>query len=538
MPEVIRTSRGTPVHSMRRCLYQNKLYAIAYRGPTKKGNEAALLHCLGAVEEKFWVPSADVQIVYSAGTDTSGKTWGGKPDPDAQSGTAVADADVYEVPEKTEVPKKGDKNWSQVEYGHALMCALKHLKEAYGALYFSLDHIAGQCDIPKTSYDTMGKALDKLVVCKRVSCGGSGKKKKLYRLEYDTWDPYNPYSIPADDVDAVDDTTTPTVGQSSAPAPAVDQKFVKLVADMATVINKTTDKVDALTQQLAVTKTRIEELESAAKRTSVLKIEKYDGTVVKIKDVRPKQFDRVVSLVKCRRNVLLYGPAGCGKTHLAEMVSRACGFERFGCISLNAGISDVHILGRAVPNLQKGTNVYQASEFIEIFEQGGLFLFDELDAADPNVLLCINTALANGYITVPNRPAKPKAVKHPDFLCMATANTIGKGATRQYVGRSQLDEATLDRFRIGMVECDYDDQVEASLCPDDTLRAGLQELRRAVVVAGLRRVVSTRFLRDAHVMVSQGGWSYKDVIETLTGSWPDDERQKLTTSLGWAAQSA
>jgi hypothetical protein len=40
------------------------------------------------------------------------------------------------------------------------------------------------------------------------------------------------------------------------------------------------------------------------------------------------------------------------------------------------------------------------------------------------------------------------------FVCIAAANTFGTGADRQYVGRNQLDESTLDRFRIGQIELD------------------------------------------------------------------------------------
>ena len=80
---------------------------------------------------------------------------------------------------------------------------------------------------------------------------------------------------------------------------------------------------------------------------------------------------------------------------------------------------------------------------------GGVFLFDEIDAADANVLLVVNSALANGRMSVPSRHDQPVAKKHSEFVCIAAANTFGRGADRVYVGRNELDEATLDRFRIG-----------------------------------------------------------------------------------------
>ena len=62
---------------------------------------------------------------------------------------------------------------------------------------------------------------------------------------------------------------------------------------------------------------------------------------------------------------------------------------------------------------------------------------------------------------IPNRIEKPYAKQHKDFVLVASANTVGKGANRIYVGRNAQDEASLDRFRIGQVEMDYDRALEA-----------------------------------------------------------------------------
>jgi cobaltochelatase CobS len=47
---------------------------------------------------------------------------------------------------------------------------------------------------------------------------------------------------------------------------------------------------------------------------------------------------------------------------------------------------------------------------------------------------------------------------HPNFRCIAAANTWGKGATMDYVGRNALDAATMDRF--AMLEMRYDASLE------------------------------------------------------------------------------
>ena len=45
--------------------------------------------------------------------------------------------------------------------------------------------------------------------------------------------------------------------------------------------------------------------------------------------------------------------------------------------------------------------------------------------------------------------------------------------------------------------------------------------------SGLRRVVSTRYLEDAHLMVSQGGWTREQAVATLFSGWSDEEKSKV-----------
>lgn len=151
---------------------------------------------------------------------------------------------------------------------------------------------------------------------------------------------------------------------------------------------------------------------------------------------------------------------------------------------------------------------------------------DELDAADPNLLLAINSAIANGYCEIP-RHSDPVATRHANFVMIGTANTFGRGATRTYAGRNQLDEATLDRFRIGTVECDYDENVERVLCPDELIRDTCQSIRRQIQSAGLRRIMSTRFIEDAYIMNQVAGWDRDKVVQTFFEGWGTEERNRI-----------
>lgn len=257
-------------------------------------------------------------------------------------------------------------------------------------------------------------------------------------------------------------------------------------------------------------------------------IEKPDGTTVDLGDeVFHETIWRVKKLAEGRMNILIVGPTGCGKTHLCEQLSRLMGMDRFGVISCSSGITEGKVLGRAVPNLSDGTTVYHTSEFVDVYENGGVFLFDEIDALDPNMALVVNAALANKRLPLPDRTDKPFAVKHDDAVIIGAANTWGTGASRSYVGRNQLDEATLDRFRYGTVEMDYDPILENKLCPKKELYDLLTGIRAQIRQARLCRIMSTRFLADAYKMVTACGDTLEDVKAAFFGGWSDDEKAKI-----------
>lgn len=269
---------------------------------------------------------------------------------------------------------------------------------------------------------------------------------------------------------------------------------------------------------------RVAELER--NRPQVVEVHKPDREPVTIDGAVHAIFGQVVELAAARKHIFLPGPSGSGKSHLARQVAEALEL-RFGSVSCSAGMSESQLLGRMVPHGEHGQFEFLGTEFLDCYENGGVFLFDEIDAADSNVLLVINSALANGHLSVPSRHDKPVAKRHPDFVCVAAANTWGRGADRQYVGRNELDESTLDRFRIGTVPMDYDEKLERQLCPDPKLYDRLRTYRKRAQENRLERIVSTRFMKEAYEMVNTYGWTYEQVDEKLFQSWRPDEVRKV-----------
>jgi ssDNA-binding Zn-finger/Zn-ribbon topoisomerase 1 len=220
-------------------------------------------------------------------------------------------------------------------------------------------------------------------------------------------------------------------------------------------------------------------------------------------------------------NFMLVGPAGSGKTKAARDLATALK-RPFASISCTAGMPEWHLIGRSTPNLSTGENRYQASKFVQLYQTGGIFLVDEFDAADPNTVIVLNSALANGHMDLPTGES---ITRHPDFVFVASANTYGAGASRMYVGRNQLDASTLSRFAGGVIFTDYDRDLEGKLCDDSGLLARVWNVREKLEALKIRQLMGTRELLAAQRLV-KGGFTQAQALAKVATPWTDDERAR------------
>jgi MoxR-like ATPase len=259
--------------------------------------------------------------------------------------------------------------------------------------------------------------------------------------------------------------------------------------------------------------------------------------------IQHSHFEAVLRLASARLNVWLVGPAGSGKTSVASAVAHALGLPDYSA-SVCALTSKADLVGYR--NVLNGE--YVRTDLREAFEHGGVFLLDEVDAGNANVMVILNALLANGSYAFPDG----KVAKHPDFVLLAGANTIGMGADRQYVGRNQLDKATVDRF--AMVPFPYDPSIEAAMCGVsanalkdapavqkfeflDTADQGevqqrceeycsrVQKIRRAVDSLAVRHIVSPRASLIGCTMIRLG-FSPAQVMEFAVWKGLDAETVK------------
>lgn len=250
------------------------------------------------------------------------------------------------------------------------------------------------------------------------------------------------------------------------------------------------------------------------------------GDPVKVEGFVHEKFELICKLAATGLPVLMVGPAGTGKTHLARQVAEALK-RPFTYNSMSEGVTESHLVGRNLPQ-SDGSFKFECSPFVKTYENGGVHLFDELDSADANVMTFLNAALANGHLSVPQ--AGRIFEKHKDTVLICAANTYGTGATRTYVGRNQLDAATLDRFACSTVEVGYDKKLEESIARsilgDDELLKKLWRVRYKVIDRNhMKRIMSTRTVVNSHTLV-KSGISEKAFWDMYLASWSPEERAK------------
>ena len=193
------------------------------------------------------------------------------------------------------------------------------------------------------------------------------------------------------------------------------------------------------------------------------------------------EFGTVTAVIDAGEPVMMIGPAGSGKNFLAKQAADFLGLEFYFA---NAVQQPYQLTGFIDAN-----GVFHETQFYKAFTLGGLFLFDEIDASVPEVLVEFNASLENGYMDFPTG----RVYAHKDFRVIAAANTTGDGASYEYTGRLKLDAATKDRFT--PIEIGYDKAIEETITDDKDLIEFVRGFRGACAEHGIHHVTSYRSIR-------------------------------------------
>jgi hypothetical protein len=158
-----------------------------------------------------------------------------------------------------------------------------------------------------------------------------------------------------------------------------------------------------------------------------------------------EDFYRIVDDVLMGHNVFLVGPAGTGKTYLAELVARQLGRD-YVTLNCSQYTSPTDIKGGP------GVEGYQEGALIDCWENGKILILDELPKIDPNTAGLLNEGLAKTKVPVGdvravifNGKNEPKQ-KRDGFGVIATGNVFPTAESQAYTANTRQDLSLLDRF--------------------------------------------------------------------------------------------
>lgn len=249
------------------------------------------------------------------------------------------------------------------------------------------------------------------------------------------------------------------------------------------------------------------------KNVRQLEVKINEKEFVKVGKVHYK-YDLVLKCMMARTNVALVGAAGSGKTTTVAKAAEALELK-FYSKSVSAQTGAHEFFG-----YQDANGNYVRTLFRDAYENGGVFLLDEFDAGNPNVLAALNQATANEHCAF----ADGMIPKHKDFICVMAGNTFGHGANSEYVGRNKIDAATLDRF--AFIEFPYDEDLEHALAGNKAWCKKVQAFRKKVEQKKIRTIISPRATLIGSQLL-ENGVSESDVMELVIFKGLNKEERNL-----------
>jgi MoxR-like ATPase len=240
---------------------------------------------------------------------------------------------------------------------------------------------------------------------------------------------------------------------------------------------------------------------------------------------RAREQAQIRACLEAKRNVLLEGPVGVGKTHLALAIVRELGTPVFR-VDGDSRYSEQKLTGWFDPPtvIKQGftPDAFMAGPLVEAMRRGGVLFINELNRLPEGVQNVLLPAIDERMIVVP-RLGVISAV--PGFLVIATQNP------KEFVATSHL---ILDRFEL--VVLDYQGEAEELSIVSQRLEQGaVSGDLRNLAVAAVRIARHTRghprVRRGASVRAALSIGEIGSVLLRQGASFPDAFVQAVLLAL-------
>jgi len=239
--------------------------------------------------------------------------------------------------------------------------------------------------------------------------------------------------------------------------------------------------VSELENNASIKKVLLNELEKAGitPQTTTIRIPKAHRKAVELKNQHYK-FEMIMKTAMTWANIALVWPAWSWKTTIIENVAKWLQLE-FYAKSVSAQTWTHEFFG-----YMEASWKYVPTLFRKAYEKWGVFLVDEFDAGNPNVLASLNQATANWICAFPDKMVK----KNDNFIIVMAWNTYWTGANAEYVWRNKIDWATLDRF--AFIDLPYDEKMELQSSTNKEWCKYVQSIRKKATTKKVKCIISPR----------------------------------------------
>jgi cobaltochelatase CobS len=251
---------------------------------------------------------------------------------------------------------------------------------------------------------------------------------------------------------------------------------------------------------------------------------------VTIDGVVHERFDKLIDVVHSGLGAYLYGPPATGKSHAAEAVAEALGMRFVGILACSPDMMPTALRG-----FMNANGVYVSTAFRDAYENGGVFVIDEIDNAPSAITVgLVNTVMASSSMVFPDGTVR----KNSEFRCIVTANTFGTGPSAEFVGRFALDPSTQSRFV--RLSWQYSERVDRAVVASsgvaerlvDGVMSAVTRMRENIATAGLRGFVTSREAKASATLLGRG-WTWAEVLDSclIPAGMTEDQRRQILANV-------
>lgn len=214
-------------------------------------------------------------------------------------------------------------------------------------------------------------------------------------------------------------------------------------------------------------------------------------------------------------NFYLWGQAGTGKT---EKILKLA--EKHNDIVKTMSVTPLSTKGEFYGFISVDGSRYITTPFREAYENGYVFLLDEMDNISQNLAVSLNQSLSQSVLTFPDKTVK----KHENFRFLGTGNTNGMGSNSAFQGRQKLDYSFKDRFV--SIEWQFDENLELQLASNKDFTRLIQAIRKTTLEMNIPIQVTMRSSIVGSKLLENNEISLLDVLEYSVFKYAVSEETK------------